>query len=88
MAAPDVGQAFIVGAQRSGTTSLATAFERHPQVAVARPRYPEPKVFLQPAATDDLDAYVARWYPHAGPETRLRVEKSASYLESHLACEQ
>jgi len=86
MAAPDVGQAFIVGAQRSGTTSLATALERHPQVALAQPRNPEPKVFLDPEAADDPDAYVARWYPHAGPETRLRIEKSASYLESGVAC--
>jgi hypothetical protein len=85
-APPDVGQAFIVGAQRSGTTSLTTALERNPQVALAQPRNPEPKVFLDPAAGDDPDGYVARWYAHAGPGTRLRLEKSTSYLESEVAC--
>ena len=86
MAGADAAQAFIVGAQRCGTTSLATALEGHPQVALAEPRRPEPKVFLAPGAADDVDAYVARWYGHAEPGTRLRVEKSTSYLESDRAC--
>src|SRR4051812_40385911 len=81
-----VGQAFIVGAQRCGTTSLATALERHPHVALAQPRRPEPKVFLTPGASDHVEEYLARWYAHAGPDTRLRVEKSTSYLESDVAC--
>ena len=86
MGDPDVGQAFIVGAQRCGTTSLATALERHPNVVLAQPRRPEPKVFLIPGAADHVDEYVDRWYGHAGPDTRLRVEKSTSYLESDVAC--
>src|SRR5690349_19101236 len=81
-----VGQAFIVGAQRCGTTSLATALERHPHVALAQPRRPEPKVFLTPGAGAHADEYVARWYGHADADTRLRVEKSTSYLESDVAC--
>ncbi len=86
MAAPD--QAFIVGAQRCGTTSLATALERHPQVAMAQPRRPEPKWFLDPDAADGVDEYVRRYYAHVVPGTRLRCEKSTSYLESDLACRQ
>ena len=78
-------QAFIVGAQRCGTTSLATALERHPQVAFAQPRRPEPKAFLRPGAAD---GYVERFYGEVGPGVRLRCEKSTSYLGSDLACRQ
>jgi len=81
-------QAFIVGAQRCGTTSLATTLERHPQVAFAQPRRPEPKAFLAPGAAADVEAYVERYYADAGPQTRLRCEKSTSYLGSDLACTQ
>jgi hypothetical protein len=83
-----VGQAFIVGAQRCGTTSLATALVANPGVVLTEPRSPEPKVFLTPGAGAHPDEYVARWYGHTGPQTRLRVEKSASYLESAVACEE
>ena len=83
MGEPD--QAFIVGAQRCGTTSLATALERHPQVAFAQPRRPEPKAFLTAGAAE---GYVARFYAEAGEDVRLRCEKSTSYLGSDLACRQ
>jgi hypothetical protein len=55
-------------------------------VAVAQPRRPEPKAFLVPGAT--ADGYVERHYADAGPDVRLRVEKSTSYLGSDLACDQ
>jgi hypothetical protein len=86
MGAAEVGQAFVIGAQRCGTTSITTALEHNPQVAVARPRRPEPKVFLDPAAADDVDGYLRRFYAHAGPAVRLRLEKSTSYLEHEVAC--
>lgn len=87
MAGPDpLAQAFIVGAQRCGTTSVATALERHPQVVLARPLRPEPKFFLAPGAATEVDAYLARHYPEVGPEVRLRCEKSTSYIESDVAC--
>ena len=89
MAGPDpVAQAFIVGAQRCGTTSVATALERHRQVVLAQPRRPEPKFFLRPGADADVDAYLARHFPDVGPDIRLRCEKSTSYLESDVACAQ
>ena len=89
MDGPDpLAQAFIVGAQRCGTTSVATALARHRQVAFAQPRRPEPKFFLTPGAAAEVDTYVARYYSDIGPETRLRCEKSTSYLESDLACAQ
>ncbi|MET0911924.1 MAG: sulfotransferase [Acidimicrobiales bacterium] len=89
MAGPDpAAQAFIVGAQRCGTTSVATALERHPQVVLAQPRRPEPKFFLRPGADADVNAYLARHFPDVGPDIRLRCEKSTSYLESDVACAQ
>ena len=86
MAEPD--QAFIVGAQRCGTTSVATTLGCHRQVALARPLRPEPKVFLAPGAASEIPAYVARHYPDIAPQVRLRLEKTTSYLESDLACAQ
>lgn len=79
-------QAFIVGAQRCGTTSVATALARHPEVALAQPLRPEPKWFLEPGAADRVEAYLARHFAEVEPGTRLRLEKSTSYFESDVAC--
>ena len=35
----------VVGAQRCGTTYLSRALDAHPDVTMARPSPPEPKVF-------------------------------------------
>ena len=77
----------IIGAQRSGTTYLAEQLEAHPDVALARPRTPEPKVFL----TDEVVArgaqwYVDTWFPHCGT-AGLLVEKSTSYLDHPRSAE-
>jgi hypothetical protein len=85
-AATEPGQAFIIGAQRCGTTSVATALARHPDVALAQPLRPEPKWFLEPGSADTVDAYLARHYPEIAAGARLRLEKSTSYLESDVAC--
>jgi hypothetical protein len=83
---PEPAQAFVVGAQRCGTTSVTTALARHPQVDLAEPRNPEPKWFLVPGAADRVDEYLARYHPAPPPGTRLRLEKSTSYLGSDVAC--
>lgn len=77
----------IIGAQRCGTTWLARALDAHPQIAMARPAHPEPKVFC----SEELSArgrewYVATWFGHATDE-RLLGEKSTSYLEFPDAAE-
>lgn len=71
----------VIGAQRSGTTSLADLLEAHPQIALARPRRPEPKVFLD----EEILARGAEWYleayfPHRA-QARVLAEKSTSYLD-------
>jgi hypothetical protein len=77
----------VIGAQRCGTTYLHDLLAAHPQVAMARPARPEPKVFL----SDDLAGRGAGWYhstyfAHATDE-RLLGEKSTSYLEVPEAAE-
>ena len=69
----------VVGAQRCGTTYLHDVLAEHPQVAMARPARPEPKVFLRPEPVD-REAYVAEFFGHAG-DAEVLGEKSTSYLE-------
>lgn len=75
----------VIGGQRCGTTYLHSLLEAHPEVAMARPARPEPKVFL----SDELAGrgrawYVATYFAHVTDETVLG-EKSTSYLEDPLA---
>ncbi|MGZ5399199.1 MAG: sulfotransferase family protein [Nocardioides sp.] len=69
----------VVGAQRCGTTYLHDLLAAHPEIAMARPARPEPKVFLRDEPVD-ADAYRAEFFGHAG-DARLLGEKSTSYLE-------
>ena len=69
----------VAGAQRCGTTYLHDLLAGHPQIAMARPTRPEPKVFLRGERVD-ADAYRAEFFGHAG-DAELLGEKSTSYLE-------
>jgi Sulfotransferase domain len=72
----------VIGAQRCGTTYLHELLADHPQIAMARPFRPEPKVFLTDEVVDGgPDWYDRTWFPHAG-DAALLGEKSTSYLES------
>lgn len=75
---------FIVGAQRCGTTYLYRLLDSHPDIAMAAPVRPEPKIFLSDAVTGDPDAYDALLFP-AAPSARVRGEKTTSYLELAVA---
>lgn len=80
-ARPEPRHLLVVGAQRCGTTYLHDLLAAHPDVAMARPSRPEPKVFCSP----DLSARGRAWYQrtyfgHAEGE-RVLGEKSTSYLE-------
>ena len=75
----------VVGAQRCGTTRLYELLDAHPDIAMARPARPEPKVFLSDeVAGRGLDWYRATFFAHATGE-RLLGEKSTSYLENPTA---
>jgi sulfotransferase family protein len=77
---------FIIGgAPRSGTTWLANALDRHPQIWLAKPFRPEPKHFLvDELYAEGLDAYSRRWFADA-PDVTAVGEKSTNYLESPAA---
>lgn len=75
----------IVGAQRCGTTYLYRLLDEHPEIEMAKPLRPEPKFFLD-------DARYARGLGHYESElfeeaTRVRGEKSTSYIESDVAAQ-
>ena len=71
----------VIGAQRSGTTYLHSVLEAHPDVAMAQPPRPEPKVFCSDEATaKGAEWYRATWFAHARPG-QLLGDKSTSYLE-------
>ncbi len=76
---------FIIGgAPRSGTTYLAEALARHPEVHLATPIIPEPKVFIGPPQTLETyrDRYRALFELTADvPPRRARGEKTSGYLE-------
>jgi len=77
----DARHLLVVGAQRCGTTWVHDLLAAHPDIAMARPARPEPKVFLSAETTARGHAwYDATYFSHADSE-RLLGEKSTSYLE-------
>lgn len=71
----------VVGAQRCGTTFLGRSLGEHPDVAMASPSPPEPKVFCDAAlAAMGAEWYHRTWFAHARDEDLLG-DKSTSYLE-------
>jgi hypothetical protein len=75
----------VVGAQRCGTTYLSRSLGGHPDVAMASPSPPEPKVFCDAAlAANGSEWYHRTWFSHARGEALLG-DKSTSYLEDPAA---
>jgi Sulfotransferase domain len=71
----------IIGAQRCGTTYLHSLLDAHPEIAMACPARPEPKVFLSgELAARGRAWYESTYFAHARPESLLG-EKSTSYIE-------
>ncbi len=71
----------VIGGQRCGTTGLQVLLDAHPDITMARPARPEPKVFMsEDLAARGLDWYEQTYFAHATTETLLG-EKSTSYLE-------
>ena len=84
MPAPDYF--VIVGAQRCGTTYLSRLLDEHPEIEMAKPTRPEPKFFLDDARyARGLAFYESQYF--SDPPTRVRGEKSTSYIESELAAQ-
>jgi hypothetical protein len=72
---------FIVGAQRSGTTFLYKALDRHIEICMAKPIRPEPKYFLRKDNSGfNYDDYYKACFPHHSGQKYLG-EKGTSYIE-------
>jgi hypothetical protein len=79
--------AFIIGgAPRAGTTYLAQALDRHPDVFVAKPFIPEPKVFFGPSRTPTEYAAAYGQLFAGAPDGAVLGEKTSNYLENEDAC--
>ncbi|MEJ7689970.1 MAG: sulfotransferase [Nocardioidaceae bacterium] len=77
----------VIGAQRCGTTLLYDLLDSHPDITMARPARPEPKVFVSDELTArGLDWYRETYFAHATTE-RVWGEKSTSYLEDGEAAQ-
>lgn len=77
-----VPQFIIGGAPRSGTTYLAMGLDRHPDVVMAKPLIPEPKVFLgAPKTNDEYLAAYRGYFSEAQSNVKLG-EKSSAYFEN------
>jgi Sulfotransferase family len=79
---------FIIGgAPRSGTTYLCHALDRHPDVYIAKPYVPEPKVFIgPPKPAESYRARYAELFAGSG-DRRALGEKTSTYFESEVCCE-
>ena len=72
----------VIGAQRCGTTYLHSLLDAHPDITMARPARPEPKVFCDDDASAKGAAVVPRRPGSPTPTTeQLLGDKSTSYLE-------
>ena len=76
--------AFIVGAPKCGTTSLASWLAQHPDVLVSTPK--EPHYWSQDIRTPHRVS-AARYASlfHSGKEARVRLDASTLYLYSRVA---
>lgn len=69
---------FIIGAQRSGTTSLAQVLGRQALVSIIGAQPPEPRLFLK---YDDPSMALSTLLDRAEPDTQWMGCKSTTYLE-------
>lgn len=77
---PDI---VIGGAPRSGTTFLCELLAKHPQIHVARPFIPEPKICMVEHANGDA-GILARYGElfNGADRSKKRVEKTSYYFEN------
>jgi hypothetical protein len=77
----------VVGAQRCGTTYLFQVLDEHPEIAMAKPARPEPKVFLDAEKCRRGLAWYEATYFSEAEAVPVHGEKSTSYIESPEAAE-
>ena len=79
--------AFIVGAPRCGTTTLASILKQNPQVCFSSVKEPHYFSRHELGGLDDEalrtlvdEDYLARFFDHCGPDARIAAEGSVTYL--------
>lgn len=79
--------AFIVGAPRCGTTTLASLLRQHPEICFSSVKEPHffPRFDLDAMSDEELRAmvqrdYLDRFFGHCGPDAKVLAEGSVSYL--------
>lgn len=84
---PDQQMAFIVGAPRCGTTTLASLLRQHPQVCFSAVKEPHffPRFELDALSDEELRAlvqrdYLDRFFAACTPDQKVLAEGSVSYL--------
>ena len=83
---PALPHLIIGGAPRSGTTFLCEMLAKHPDVFVARPIIPEPKVLFADPSEGDVGVLARYGAAFAGaPDGSVCVEKSSNYFENEMA---
>jgi hypothetical protein len=75
---------FIIGAQRSGTTSLVKILDEHPQIIMAKPFRPEPKYFINTDyANLNYNQYLKLFFPKI-TNNKLLGEKTTAYIDNDV----
>lgn len=73
---------FIVGAPRTGTTTMAKALADHPQICFSKPK--ETHFFLGPSSEGPREAvrqrFESAYFRNLGPQHRVIADGSVSYL--------
>ena len=75
--------AFIAGAQKSGTTTLCEALDCHPQVIVSNPK--EPAFFSLAANLSRPEVYESYFQAKDGVRARAVIDGSNAYMVDPLA---
>ncbi len=85
---PSCPNAFIIGAPKCGTTSLAHALHQHPDISVSNPKEPfwfcddQPRLREQHGLRS-FDDYLSLF----DPDAPVRIDASTAYLRSDVAVE-
>jgi len=74
----------LIGAQRSGTSYLYQVLDEHPEIAMAKPKFPEPKFFLDDSLYALGKDYYEREYFRGTGTAHIYGEKSTSYYEYEI----
>jgi hypothetical protein len=78
--------AFIVGCQRSGSSTLSDTLERHPSIEMIKPKVPETRFFFKERSKNEAHNFFS--YNSEKNKENLIIEKSTSYIENEKALRQ